>query len=201
MAVTDIRICFLGDSSVNGTGDPLCLGWPGRVCATAIQRGYPLTYYNLGIRRETSAEIAARWRQECARRLPPTIDGRVVFSFGGNDTAIEQGRQRLSLDTTLHHLRAIVQDARRHYATLLVGPPPVAEAAHNARIEALCQAMAGVAQELGVPYLPVCERLVQGQTWVQEAAQSDGAHPRQGGYAALAALVQAWPMWWFAEAP
>jgi acyl-CoA thioesterase-1 len=201
MAVTDIRICFIGDSFVNGTGDPLCLGWTGRVCATAIQLGYPITHYNLGIRRETSADIAARWREECARRLPPTIDGRVVLSFGANDTTTEQGRQRLSLAATLHNLRAIVQDARRRYPTLLVGPPPVAEAAHNARIAALCHAMASVAQELGVPYLPVCERLIQAQTWVQEAAQSDGAHPQQGGYAALAALVQAWPAWWFAKAP
>jgi len=201
MTVTDIRICFIGDSFVNGTGDPLCLGWTGRVCATAIQLGYPLTYYNLGIRRETSADIAARWREECARRLPPTIDGRVVLSFGANDTTTEQGRQRLSRAATLHNLRAIVQDARRRYPTLLVGPPPVAEAAHNARIAALCHAMAAVAQELGVPYLPVCERLVQAQRWVQEAAQSDGAHPHQGGYAALAALVQAWPAWWFAKAP
>src|SRR5215472_588338 len=151
MAVPDIRICFIGDSFVNGTGDPLCLGWPGRVCATAIQRGAPLTYYNLGVRRETSAEIAARWRDECTRRLPPPIDGRVVLSFGGNDTALEQGWQRLSLDATLHNLRAIVQDAQRHYPTLLVGPPPVAEAAHNARTAALCHAMAAVAQELGVP--------------------------------------------------
>jgi hypothetical protein len=45
MDVTDIRICFIGDSFVNGTGDPLCLGWSGRVCATAIQMGYPITYY------------------------------------------------------------------------------------------------------------------------------------------------------------
>jgi len=130
-----------------------------------------------------------------------TMDGRVVLSFGANDTTLEHGRQRLSLDATLHHLRAIVHDARRHYLTLLVGPPPVAEAAHNARIVALCHAMAAVAQELGVLYLLVCERLVQAQTWVQEAAQSDGAQPRQGGYAALAALVQAWPAWWFAAAP
>jgi lysophospholipase L1-like esterase len=201
MEVTDIRICFIGDSSVNGTRDPRCLGWTGRVCATAIQQGYPITYDNLGIRRETSADIAARWREECARRLPPNVDGRVVLSFGANDTTIEQGRQRLSLDATLHHLRVIVQDARQHYPTLIVGPPPVGEAAHNARIAALCYAMGAVAQELGVPYLPVCERLVQAQTWVQEAAQYDGAHPRQGGYAALAALVQPWPAWWFAEAP
>jgi lysophospholipase L1-like esterase len=201
MEMTDIRICFIGDSFVNGTGDPQCLGWTGRVCATAIRRGYPLTYYNLGIRRETSADIAARWQEECRRRLPPTIDGRVVVSFGANDTTMEQGRQRLSRDTTLHYLRTIVHDAQRHYPVLLVGPPPVAEAAHNARITALCHAMAAVAQELGTPYLPVCEPLLQGQTWVQEAAQYDGAHPRQEGYTALAALVQAWPAWWFTGIP
>jgi lysophospholipase L1-like esterase len=201
MKTTDIRICFIGDSFVNGTGDPLCLGWTGRVSAAAIQQGYAVTSYNLGIRRETSADIAARWRDECARRLPAQSDGRVVFSISANNTTVEQGRQRLALDATLHHLRAMAQDAQRHYLTLLVGPPPVAEAAHNRRIMALCYAMAEVTQALGVPYLPVCERLVQGRTWVQEAAQSDGAHPRQGGYAALAALVQAWPAWWFAEAP
>jgi len=177
------------------------LGWTGRVSAAAIQQGYAVTSYNLGIRRETSADIAARWRDECARRLPAQSDGRVVFSFGANDTTVEQGRQRLALEATLHHLRAMAQDAQRHYLTLLVGPPPVAEAAHKRRIMALCHAMAEVAQALGVPYLPVCERLVQGRTWVQEETQSDGAHPRQGGYAALAALVQAWPAWWFAEAP
>jgi lysophospholipase L1-like esterase len=199
--VTDIRICFIGDSFVNGTGDPLCLGWTGRVCATAIQQGYPLTYYNLGIRRETSADIAARWCEESARRLPPHSDNRVVFSFGANDTTIEQGQRRLSLDATLDNLRGIVQDARRQYPTLLVGPPPVAEAAHTARIMVLCHAMATVAQELGVPYLPVCEPLVHAQTWVQEAAHYDGAHPQQGGYTALAALVQAWPAWWFAKGP
>jgi lysophospholipase L1-like esterase len=103
MDVTDVRICFIGDSFVNGTGDPLCLDWTGRVCATAITLGYPITYYNLGIRRETSPDIAARWRDECARRLPATIDGRVVLSFGANDTTIEQGQQRLSLDATLRH--------------------------------------------------------------------------------------------------
>ena len=70
MEVTDIRICFIGDSSVNGTGDPLCLGWTGRVCATAIKLGYPSTHYNLGIRRETSADIAARWRKNVPSGCP-----------------------------------------------------------------------------------------------------------------------------------
>jgi lysophospholipase L1-like esterase len=64
------RICFVGDSFVNGTGDPECLGWTGRICALACQKGHDVTYYNLGVRRETSTDIATRWRDEVSRRLP-----------------------------------------------------------------------------------------------------------------------------------
>ena len=32
----DIRICFIGDSLVNGTGDEAALGWAGRLCACAM---------------------------------------------------------------------------------------------------------------------------------------------------------------------
>jgi lysophospholipase L1-like esterase len=39
--MSDLRICFVGDSLTNGTGDPDCLGWTGRVCASAYERGYP----------------------------------------------------------------------------------------------------------------------------------------------------------------
>jgi hypothetical protein len=53
-----MRICFVGDSLVNGTGDPVGLGWVGRACAAARRRGHEVTCYNLGIRRDTSADIA-----------------------------------------------------------------------------------------------------------------------------------------------
>jgi lysophospholipase L1-like esterase len=58
--ITDIRICFVGDSFVNGTGDPDCLGWTGRLCASRSRQGRSITYYNLGVRRETSADICDR---------------------------------------------------------------------------------------------------------------------------------------------
>jgi len=31
----DIRICYVGDSFVNGTGDPAKLGWTGRLSASS----------------------------------------------------------------------------------------------------------------------------------------------------------------------
>ena len=37
--IHDLRICFVGDSFVAGTGDETALGWVGRVTATAWHRG------------------------------------------------------------------------------------------------------------------------------------------------------------------
>jgi acyl-CoA thioesterase I len=83
------RLCFIGDSLTNGTGDDEALGWPGRIVAKARAQGHDVTLYNLGIRRDTSADIASRWRAEVERRLPPMYraEGRLAFCFGTNDCA------------------------------------------------------------------------------------------------------------------
>lgn len=193
----DIRLVFIGDSFVNGTGDPECLGWTGRVSASAMRRGYQLTYYNLGIRRDTSADIAARWQLECSLRLPPEIDGRIVFSFGANDTVVENGELRVSRDGTLAQAQAILSSAKRLYPCLWIGPPPVGDDEHNHRISALCAEFRKLAAHFDVPYLPVCEALLESGVWQPEALAGDGAHPQAGGYRVLADLVEAWPAWWF----
>src|SRR5437773_118332 len=64
-----MRICFFGDSFVNGTGDDEGLGWVGRVVARARQDGRDVTGYNLGIRANTSADVAARWAGEARLRI------------------------------------------------------------------------------------------------------------------------------------
>ena len=69
------------------------------------------------------------------------------------------------------------------------------------RIASLCHAMAAVAHDLAVPYLPVFARLEQASLWQYEVARYDGSHPRQGGYEELAALVQEWPAWGFTATP
>jgi acyl-CoA thioesterase I len=132
-----MRICFIGDSLVNGTGDPTFLGWVGRVAASTRRRGHDLTAYNLGIRRDTSADIAARWQEEAARRLPAEGDGRLVFSFGGNDCLEENGAPRVAADRSLAHARAILSLAHQRYPTLLLGPAPLFVGATGPRVAAL----------------------------------------------------------------
>lgn len=184
----DIRICFIGDSFVAGTGDQDGLGWVGRLCA-----GTGLTVYNLGIRRDTSRDVAARWRAEAERRLPAGIDGRLVLSFGVNDCLIEDGHPRVPAVDSVANLDAIL--ARSPWPVLVVGPPPIADEATNDRIEALSAAMADGCAARGVACLEVASTLMRDRRWMTEVAEGDGAHPGREGYAALAERVGAWPAW------
>ena len=197
----ELRICFLGESFVNGTGDPECLGWTGRVCAAANHQGHEVTYYNLGIRRETSTELLARWQSEVSRRLPPGVDGRLVFSFGVNDTTWDNDQPRVAVADSLENARQILTQAQRSHPVLMVGPALVADAAQNQRILSLSAAFAELCDEIQVPFLEIARPLQDSPVWIPEAIANDGAHPRAAGYAELATWVQSWSAWqtWFSE--
>lgn len=192
-----LRLAFVGDSFVNGTGDRMCLGWTGRACALAMLRGHDITHYNLGVRRDTSTDIAARWRAEVSARLPTDCNGRVVFSFGANDVCAgnDDGR-RVSTARTLANADSILREARTRWPVLLVGPLPLADdPAASARAAALGVALGEVCVGLGVPYLNPYTEVAESRVWLREALAGDGAHPDAGGYETLAALVDGWDAW------
>jgi acyl-CoA thioesterase I len=197
--MSDIRVCFLGDSFVNGTGDDTALGWVGRVCAAARAKGVNVTSYNLGIRRNTSLDVLARWEDECRRRIPLGVDGRVVLSFGVNDTMMEMGGTRVASETSLDAFRQIVERARRDYRVLFVGPTPVADDSHNPRIEQLAARLLAEADRLGVPRIDLFTPLVEDADYRRQMTAGDGAHPVAAGYARMAALVMASTAWWFGD--
>jgi acyl-CoA thioesterase-1 len=192
----DIRICFVGDSFVNGTGDETALGWAGRLCASAAKRGVPVTYYNLGVRRNTSKDILMRWENEVAHRLPDTCDGRVVVSCGVNDTVVEDGKVRIRPEESCANLRAIIDGARKH-KVILVGPPPVDDDQQNERIRSLSDAFAREAGRLGVPFIELFSALAADNAYIQEISSGDGAHPGSKGYTTIAAIISSSPSWWF----
>jgi lysophospholipase L1-like esterase len=169
----------------------------GHLTAAALALGHNLTAYNLGVRRETSADILKRWQQECAPRVRTGTEMRVVFCFGANDTALDNGQRRLTLDQTLVNARTLLRAAKTKYLVLLIGPPPVADADHNRRIEELSRELKKLAAPEGVPYLDAFTPLQSSTVWRPEVAGNDGSHPRAGGYRELAALVLGWPAWWF----
>jgi lysophospholipase L1-like esterase len=193
-----MRICFFGDSFVNGTGDDDGLGWVGRVVARARRWGRDVTGYNLGIRGDTSADVAARWRAEASLRLPPECDGRLVFSFGANDCASRgvDDTPRVARAESLTQAEAILHAALRWRPTLMIGPGVIADDSEaNARICALSADYARLCERMGVPYLGICQLLLASPTWSKEALAGDGAHPNGGGYAVVADAVCDWSSW------
>ena len=71
---------FFGDSLTLGVNDnAMPGGWVSRLVLLGSQAGWydmpPATFYNLGVRRHTSTDIAARWQAEVAsRQIPGTIN-------------------------------------------------------------------------------------------------------------------------------
>lgn len=209
----DLRICFVGDSYVNGSGDDTGLGWTGRLCARRISREMRLTRYDLGIRGETTDQIGARWQSECKPRLPQGADNRVVLQFGINDVAVITGQGRhLALEVSLASAAELVSAAAAAYPTLWVGLPPANVACSpmhpSAVLEisfrqedaiALNGAFQDLAAKLGVSYLDIQTPLLGDAAYLDSLTRGDRMHPDGHGYARIADLVDAWPAWanWF----
>ncbi|MFF4652020.1 GDSL-type esterase/lipase family protein [Streptomyces sp. NPDC001380] len=192
-----LRICFLGDSFVQGVGDPQYRGWVGRVLAAtaAADPARDVTGFNLGVRRDTSADVLARCWDETRRRTAPGADHRLVVSFGSNDAVEEGGAPRVrpadTADTAGHLGRLLAGAADRGTGVLVVGPPPVHDrgAAHLRRLLDLEERLRDVCGRAGVPWIPVARLLAGDPDWQAEAAAGDGAHPGERGYDRLADLV------------
>lgn len=196
MTRSPLRICFFGDSMVNGTGDDAALGWVGRACAAARRAGRDLTFYNLGIRGDTSEDIRARWEYETKGRLPPGHDGRLVFCFGANDACTgEDGAPRVSADRAVANAEAILVAAMARRPVLMVGPFPIGEPVTDARVAALSMRFAALCDRLGLAFLPVIDIVLASEAWRKEVAAGDGAHPNEQGYALIADAFTRWPAW------
>ncbi len=211
--MTELRICFVGDSLVLGTNDDHYLGWPGRLAQAERANGHDVTVYNLGLRGDTSEMVAARWRVEAQARLPDIYPGALVFSFGANDCADEDGHGiRVPLDRSVAVARGMIASAAAWKPTLWVGPPPVDDLRMPYRpaesisyhfmtehIRDLNAAFTTIAAELDVPYLDLFSRLVDDPGWPGMYEEQDGVHPIAGGYEIMAEHIGAWKPWraWF----
>jgi lysophospholipase L1-like esterase len=191
MVVRDVRICVLGDSYVVGVGDLTGQGWVGHVALAARVRGLDLTVYNLGVRRDTSVDVSRRWFDEVRLRLKDGDVFGVVFAFGLNDVDVRSGERRVPRSRTLAVLGKMLDDAHgAQWATVVVGPPPVADIETTRRIGDLVTGMAEVCAAREVPFVNVTAALSCDEIWSQEVAAGDAYHPSALGYERLAALIK-----------
>jgi acyl-CoA thioesterase I len=191
-------LMFFGDSHTVGAGDEEGLGWTGRVVAAAWAEGIPVTSYNLGVRGETSADVAARWRAEARPRLPDEGEPRVVLAFGANDVSVQDGQPRCSREQSLLSLEEVLLGTQAlGLRRFVVGPAAIDDEAQNDRIAELSYAYRTLCARHRVPFVSLVEELRHSEVWRREIAARDGAHPGADGYAEIARLVLAagWLDW------
>ncbi|MDT8870211.1 GDSL-type esterase/lipase family protein [Komagataeibacter rhaeticus] len=192
-----MRICFIGDSYVTGTGDETCQGWAGRLCAMERQEGRDVTLYNLGVRGQTGHDIARRWRTETQARIGGRHDGGIVLSFGVNDcTSRPDGRPRLAPEHSLAAACAMMQDAATaHWPVLMVGPPPTGHAVTDARTQALSHALGAACARHGSTIPAHCGRAARQSALVSRNRTRGWRPSGRWGYGELARLVHGWTAW------
>jgi acyl-CoA thioesterase I len=181
-----MRLIFIGDSIVAGTGDDECRGWVGRVGSATRRAGVDHTPYNLGIGGDTAADVRARWRDEVLRRLNPEIENRLVVSVGVNDA--RDGVER-DPDASVADLAAIVDGARDvRLEPLVVGPIPTASTSESERIGALSHRFRELCSDSDVAFVEVHAALRESGSFLA-SLESDGYHPDADGYAQIAQVV------------
>ncbi len=193
----DIRACFFGDSFVAGVGDSSGLGWVGRVTATARSKGHRLTSYNLGVRSETSIQVASRIPLEAPPRWSDAEDARLVVSFGVNDTSDVGGRLRASVEDGLRAVRSAAQSISPE-RFLLVGPPAVADDQQNSLIETRDRSLQSETGVLGIRFVSTFRPTRDSRMWRHQVAVGDGFHPDADGYELLASIIEPVLLDWLA---
>lgn len=181
--VRDLRGCFVGDSYVAGVGDSSGLGWVGRVSVHAHASGLPITVYNLGVRGDTSADVAARLPGEVTRRANPAAELRVVLAYGLNDVILPGGRPRMPPgDSVAATERSLTWLASAHIPAIFIGPPATGDPGQDSRTRELDRRLADCARSYGVTYVCVFGHLIDDLVWLHEVKTGDGAHPGPPGY-------------------
>lgn len=195
MARRDLRICFLGDSFVNGAGDQHYLGWVGGLARRTLAAGVPLTSYNLGIRGETTMQLLARATKEVALRFGGDFDRGIVISTGTNDTNIVDGKPRVEPAESIANMTRLVSAMKELGRVLVVGPPAVPDEAHNARNVSLDRAFEVLCADAAVPFISLQAFTSADSYWLPQAAQDDGYHPRREAYDGVAGFIAEHARW------
>jgi lysophospholipase L1-like esterase len=168
MSATPTWVVF-GDSLTLGVNDDqMPGGWVSRLAVLGSEAGlYAIpraTFYNLGARRQGTADVARRWRAELEARRIPGMEPRLVFCVGVVDMAAPGGGTPRACAEALADLRPMLAAAMALAPTLAVSPPPVADAAARQRLAALGLGQQKICADLGLPFANIYPALAADAT-------------------------------------
>ena len=185
---------FFGDSLTQGVNDALMPGgWVSRLAVLAHEGGLcPIpraTFYNLGARRHSTANITARWRSELDNRLIPGMVPRLVFCTGVVDMAAPGGGQPADPELAAAQMDKLLDQAAGVAPTMVISPPPVTDAAASSRIGHLGKLQQQLCASRGIAFAQVYELLANTTDYMNDL--SDGLHPGSQGCARMAQTLLA----------
>ena len=184
---------FFGDSVTLGVNDAPAGGWVARLAGKAAGKGLnvpPDTFYNLGVRKNSSRSILARWEVEYKARAMEACPSVLAFCFGVVDMVAPHATPNVPVGESAANAREILLKAREYGSVLMVSAPPVKDEEHNQRIEALCTAYASICRSIDVPFVDIFHPLMEAG-YIDDLA--DGIHPGPQGNELIASLLAEHP--------
>lgn len=178
-----LRLCFVGDELIAGTGDPRAQGWVGRVLAQ-IDNYHDRMVAILPVHHESTLALSLRWETECRQRFTPRTDNRLIVGLGVQDLreGISLARARLNLAKILDAA------ATARHAAFVVGPPPL-PGVDPGKLSEYSEAFHEVSRRRSVPYAETFEHLYQHEQWRSDVAASPSGLPGHVGYELITWLV------------
>lgn len=193
---TEINICALGDGFVKGVGDSKNLGWTGRLIADVTQEHGLVNYYNLGIPKETSLDVAKRVK-ELVPRMKRGADNRLILSFGVEDTLQVDHKSIVSNQDSVKALEHLIAQTRRHVKLIMVGLPPVYDPQRNTKVRRLNGLYRDLCSKNHVAFIDLFHALTDNVEYKRDLATGDKVHPHDVGYDKIFDLVSNDRSWWF----
>ena len=114
---------FFGDSVTLGVNDAPAGGWVARLAGKAAEKGLnvpPDTFYNMGVRKNSSRDILARWEAEYKARAMEGCPATLVFCFGTVDMAAPHAVPNVPVGESAANAREILMKAREYGSVVFV---------------------------------------------------------------------------------
>lgn len=124
-------ICF-GDSITRGESDAVYGGWVDRIKTRLIKQFLDTTkdrvsVFNMGISGETTDGLIQRFQHEFVTRLSDDKQNTVLFGYGANDLANEDGYSLVAIESYIDNLSHCIEFAlEKGAAVVLINITPIA---------------------------------------------------------------------------
>lgn len=200
------KLVVLGDSGVQGWGDPLEGGWCERLRRHWMELPGAPVVYNLGVRGDGLERLAARLNDEVTRRgeLRRQNPQGILLGIGLNDTARIgriDGRPQLDPEAFLFGMDQLLRQAKALAPVHVIGLTPVLDQAMP-YAEVLWYGLEAIRRyeglleeaclEANVPFLPLLNELLEDPAW-PEWLCSDGLHLNSDGHGQVYRRLRRWP--------